>query len=132
MNSGNVILLAVGTVLVAFLFMVTDATSPKPASRAVQSTTLRSAIASGQPVLIEFYADWCGPCRTVGPVVDELARELQGKARVLRLNVDEHGDLAREYGVRGIPAFISLKNGKETSRQVGAIDKSTMRSMLGV
>lgn len=132
MNSGNVLLITVGVVLAAMFFMVTDATSPKPASRAVQSTLLRSAIASGQPVLLEFYADWCGPCRDIGPVVDELARELQGKARVLRINVDEHSDLVREYGVGPLPVFITLKNGKEASRQVGVIDKASMRSMLGV
>ena len=132
MNAGNAILLTVGALMAGFVLMLSDASSAKPASRALQDSQLRSALASGQPVLLEFYADWCGPCRMVGPVVDALAKELHGKARVVRLNVDQHGELAREYGVRGIPAFIALKNGREVSRQSGAIDKATMRSMIGL
>ena len=132
MNSGNVILATVGLVLTGFFFMLTDATAPRPASRAMEDTQVRYAIAPGQPVLLEFYADWCGPCRAVAPVVEELAGEMEGQAKVIRLNVDEHQALASQYGVRAIPVFISLKHGQEASRQVGAIDKNTMRAMLGL
>jgi thioredoxin 1 len=132
MNAGNFLLGVVGVVIAGFLFMLSDASPSKAGGGAVGNAQVRAAIASGQPVMLEFYAEWCGPCRTVGPVVDELAREVQGKARVLRLNVDQHGELAREYGVRGIPAFITLKKGKETAREVGAIGKAEMRRMLGM
>lgn len=81
---------------------------------------------------MEFYADWCGPCRVVGPQVEKLAGELRGRAEVIRFNVDVHGELARQYGVRGIPCFIAFKNGKEVSRQVGAIPPALMRSMIGM
>jgi thioredoxin 1 len=132
MKSSNVLLIVIGVILVAIGVMLSDVMSPSPVRGASQNPQLRSAIASGQPVLLEFYADWCPPCRSVGPVVEELAKEVEGKARVVRLNVDEHGDLAREYGVRGIPAFIALKQGKETAREVGAIEKTKMRQMLGM
>lgn len=136
MNAGNVILTAVAVALGGFVWMVTDATSGK-ASRSgggggTSAASLSSAIASGQPVLLEFYADWCGPCKMVGPQVDELAVELKGRARVVRLNVDQHPALAQQYGVRGIPAFIAIKGGRETSRVSGAIDKASMRGMLGM
>jgi thioredoxin 1 len=114
------------------VFMLSDVMSPKRGAAAAKNPQLSAALASGQPVLLEFYAEWCPPCRTVGPVVDELARELEGKARVVRLNVDENSDIAGEYGVQSIPAFIALKNGRETSRQVGAIERAAMKSMLGL
>ena len=132
MNSGNLILGVVGAVIAAFIYMLSDASSDRPASATVSNSQLRSAIASGQPVLLEFYADWCGPCRAVGPVVDELAQEVRGKAKVIRLNVDQNRELAQQYQVRGIPAFITLKQGRETARVTCAIDKTRMRQMLGM
>lgn len=84
------------------------------------------------PVLVEFYADWCPPCRTVGPMVEELSRELKGKAVVVRINVDEEPKLAREHDVQGIPLFIAYKNGREIGREVGGIPKGRMRAMLGL
>jgi len=84
------------------------------------------------PVLVEFYADWCGPCRAVAPVVEELSDELAGRAKVVRLNVDVEQALAAKYGIRGIPTFISFKDGREVSRQSGAIPKAAMLKMLGL
>jgi thioredoxin 1 len=130
MKSGNILLIVVVLCLGGMFFMLRDVTSPTRSAASTKNPQLKSALASGQPVLLEFYAEWCPPCRSVGPVVDELARELQGKAKVVRLNVDENSDIAHEYGVQSIPAFIALKNGRETSRQVGAIEKASMRSML--
>jgi thioredoxin 1 len=132
MKSGNILLIVVAVCLVGMGFMLRDVISPTRANTATTNPQLNSALASGQPVLLEFYAEWCPPCRTVGPMVDELARELEGKAKVVRVNVDEYSDIAREYGVQSIPAFIALKNGRETSRKVGAIEKAAMRSMLGL
>ena len=132
MNSGNVILMAVGAALAGLFFMLSDTPQPAPGVGKATNAQLQSAMASGQPVLLEFYADWCGPCRSVGPVVDELAREMHGKARVLRFNVDQNGELAQQYGVRSIPAFIALKNGRVSGREVGAIDKSRMKALLGM
>lgn len=131
-KSGNILLIVVAVCLAGMLFMLRDVMSPKRANAATKNPQLNSALASGQPVLLEFYAEWCPPCRTVGPVVDELAHELEGKAKVVRVNVDEYSDIAHEYEVQSIPAFIAIRNGRETSRQVGAIEKAAMQSMLGL
>lgn len=86
------------------------------------------------PVLVEFHAEWCGPCRAVGPIVEEFAREVaaSGKAKVIRIDVDTNRELASKHNVRGIPAFIVFKNGREVARQTGAIPKSEMRRLLGL
>jgi thioredoxin 1 len=104
----------------------------RPGSSSGGTSSLSAVRTAKVPVLVEFYADWCGPCKVVGPMVDELAQELKGKAIVIRINVDEDPKLAREHGVRGIPAFIAYKNGKETGREVGGIPKERMLSLLGL
>jgi thioredoxin 1 len=73
----------------------------------------------GMPVVIDFWAPWCGPCKMMGPVFDEMAKEFEGKAILSKLNVDEFPKLAEPYGVQGIPTIIILKNGKEEERVVG-------------
>jgi thioredoxin 1 len=98
----------------------------------VGDATLQVALAGDRPVLVEFYADWCGPCRAVGPKVEELAKELHGRAEVIRYNVDQHQSLSQQFGVTGIPCFIAFKNGHESARQMGGIPKEMMRSMLGL
>jgi thioredoxin 1 len=87
---------------------------------------------SDVPVLVEFYADWCGPCREVGPVVEALSTEVAGRAKVIRLDVDLQKQLADDHGVRSIPTFIAFKNGREVARQSGVISKARMRQMLGL
>ena len=74
---------------------------------------------SDQPVLVDFWAEWCGPCKALGPVLDELANEVSGKAKIVKLNVDESRELAAKYGVRGIPTMIFFKNGQVVSTLVG-------------
>ena len=80
------------------------------------------AKASG-PVLVDFWASWCGPCRMVSPIVDEIAEEVQGKAKVGKVNVDEQGDLASQFGVMSIPTIMVFKNGEAVATSVGAKSK---------
>jgi thioredoxin 1 len=132
MNKGNIPLWIAGAVLLYIGWIAFDMLRPA-AGGGMGSTTSISAVRTAKvPVLVEFYADWCGPCKVVGPMVEELAQELKGKAVVIRINVDENPTLAREHGVRGSPAFIAFKSGRETGRQVGGIPKELMRQMLGL
>ena len=80
--------------------------------------------------LIDFWAEWCGPCRMMGPVVDELVSDYEGKARVYKLDVDAYGALAAQYGVMNIPTLLLFKNGKEQQRLVGLQPKAALAAAL--
>lgn len=86
----------------------------------------KEVLNSNELVLVDFYADWCGPCKMMAPVVEELAGELQGKAKVGKINVDENQDLAMKYNVMSIPTLIIFKDGKEFKRFVGVRDKNEL------
>jgi thioredoxin 2 len=93
--------------------------------------TFRRTIESAElPVLVDFYADWCGPCKMMAPDVDALAREQQGKALIAKLDTDRNQQTAGAFQIRGIPTVIVFRDGKEVERQSGAVKKAVLEAML--
>lgn len=91
-----------------------------------EAEVLKSAI----PVVVDFWAEWCGPCKMMLPFVDELANDYEGKAKVLKMNVDEAGDVPAQYNVRNVPTLLFFKNGEVVDKQVGAAPKATLAQKL--
>lgn len=85
---------------------------------------------SDKPILVDFWAEWCGPCRSLAPILDEVASELSDKASVVKVNVDENGELAQQYGIRGIPTMIFFKNGEAAKTLVGVQSKDEIKKTL--
>lgn len=85
---------------------------------------------SDKPVLVDFWAEWCGPCRMVGPVVEELSSEYSGKAVVGKVDVDSNAEISTRFGIRNIPTLLIFKNGQVVDKQVGVVPKSTLAAKL--
>ena len=82
------------------------------------------------PVLVDFWAEWCGPCKMIGPALEELSEELGARVTIAKINIDENPDAPAKYGVRGIPTMILFKNGQEADKKVGAAPKSALKGWL--
>ena len=82
------------------------------------------------PILVDFWAEWCGPCRMVAPILEQIATDYQGKARVGKVNVDEHSSLAARYGVQSIPTLLLFKQGKVVEQYIGATSKDTLSKLI--
>src|SRR5437763_16702870 len=90
----------------------------------------KNVLESEIPVLVDFWAEWCGPCKAIGPSIEQLATEYQGKARVYKIDVDSEGDLAMKYNIMSIPALVVFKGGKEVDRMVGAAPKQQIAALI--
>lgn len=92
--------------------------------------TFQQIINGEKPVLIDFYATWCGPCKAMSPIVESIGKEVQGSARVLKIDVDRNQAIASQYGIQAVPTFMIFKKGKIVWRQSGGSDKLTMKTEL--
>lgn len=97
---------------------------------AITKDNYESTLASGKPVVIDFWAEWCGPCRMVAPIIDELAAEYEGRVVIGKCDVEENDDITMKYGVRNIPTIIFLKGGELVDKQVGAASKDALKAKI--
>jgi len=94
------------------------------------SSFKQDVLESELPVLVDFWAPWCGPCRMVSPVVDEISEQYQGKIKVVKINTDENANVANQYGIRSIPTLMIFKEGQRVDMVVGAVPKTTLATTV--
>ncbi len=95
-----------------------------------QANFEEEVLQSDVPVMVDLWAEWCGPCRLVGPIIDEIGEELAGKVKAVKLDVDSNPKIAVDYGIRNIPTVLFFKNGEVVDKQVGAVPKSVFMEKL--
>lgn len=101
------------------------------ATQAVTDDTFDEEVLKSEiPVVVDFWAEWCGPCRMIGPALEELATEFEGKVKIAKVNVDENPSLPAKYGVRGIPALFMFKDGEVVSNRTGAAPKASLKGWI--
>ena len=96
----------------------------------ITSNNISDILASSQPVLVDFWATWCGPCRVLGPTVEEIATEYDGRAVVAKCNIDDCEEIAVQYGIRNIPTLLFFKNGQVVDRTVGVVSKQEIAAKI--
>ncbi len=100
------------------------------ANPVTDGTFQADVLQSSLPVLVDFWAPWCGPCRAIGPVIDELTEEYDGKVRIFKMNVDENPSTPGNFGIRAIPTLILFKNGQVVEQITGAVSKSSLKELI--
>ena len=96
----------------------------------ITDSNFNDVISKNKTVLVDFWAEWCGPCRMIGPIIEELANEYEGKAIIGKVDVDSNQESSIKYGVRSIPTILTFKDGKIVDRQVGAVPKETLTNII--
>ncbi len=96
----------------------------------ITDANFEEIIASDKPVLVDFWAEWCGPCKMIGPVVEELAGEYEGKAVIGKVDVDNNPNVSAKFGIRSIPTLLVFKGGEVVDKQIGAVPKSVLAQKL--
>lgn len=100
-------------------------------ARVINSQEFKKEVLNGDGVvLVDFFATWCGPCKMLSPVLDEISNEMNGQVRVLKVDVDQSGDLARQFGIMSVPTMITFKDGKPVDKAVGFSSKATLKAKL--
>ena len=100
-------------------------------AKVINSQEFKKEVLNGEGVvLVDFFATWCGPCKMLAPVLEELSGELEGKVKIYKVDVDESGDIARKYGIMSVPTMITFKDGKEVDKSVGFSSKADLKSRL--
>ena len=102
--------------------MSTNPTNDSTFGQDIQSSSI--------PVVVDFWAEWCGPCKQIGPILEEIAEEKKGTVRILKLNIDENPETPQKYSVQGIPTLMLFKEGKLIDRKIGSLPKSTLKNWI--
>ena len=105
-------------------------TSTSPIHRVTDDTFDPEVLKSETPVLVDYWAEWCGPCKSIAPILDEVAREYEGRLKVAKINVDENQLTPAKFGIRGIPTLMLFKNGAVEATKVGALSKSQLTAFI--
>ncbi|HKL92252.1 MAG: thioredoxin [Bacteroidales bacterium] len=96
----------------------------------ITDSTFDELLQSGTPLVVDFWAEWCGPCKMIGPIVEELAKEYEGKVNIGKMDVDENSEISSRYGIRNIPTLLFFKEGQLVDKQVGATQKTALADKI--
>jgi thioredoxin 1 len=101
-----------------------------PTVKVTDASFDEEVLKSSEPVVVDLWAEWCGPCRMIGPALEEISNEMQGKVKIAKVNVDENQKVTEQYGIRSIPTLLAFKNGEVVDQKVGALPKNALSTWI--